>query len=101
MSWPLSGPETISAVIACCGIVLPYLWTHRDARAKAAADRAVTAQAEAMVNKDKEISGWQQTSEGWQQRYEQERREHREDNQRNEDHIARLVESHFSRRDRT
>jgi len=89
MSWPLSGPETVSALIGCCGIVLPYLWSKRDARARESADKAVKAQTEAMDNKNKEIASWQQ-------RYQQERGEHRQDVTRLQDRIDHLEDRLYS-----
>jgi len=90
MSWPLSGPETVSAMIGCCGIVLPYLWSKRDARAKNAADKAVKAQAEAMANKDREIAGWQT-------KYERERTEHRDDTARLQTRIDTLEDRLYTK----
>lgn len=90
MSWPLTGAETISALVALCGMLLPILWSRHQTRTQALADKAVAAQAEAMQNKDQEISGWQR-------RYEQERTEHREDNQRNQDRIDHLEDRLYSK----
>lgn len=97
MAWPFSPAETLALVLATgagARWLIPYTLDRRDARLKAAAEKAsaiekdaaekaVTAQRETMANKDREIAGWKE-------RYEQEHRERREDEVRYEERISRL-----------